>query len=99
LNSSALESSRQFEASGDLDYISQAIEIQTLVIGLTYDGYESLPGFLNNLGNFLMHRFQHAGNTDDLAEAISAQRRAVVMTPEEDAYLHLRARLFCKLSL
>ena len=87
LNSSALQNSREFEATGDLEYLDQAIEIQTLAIGLAYDGYESLPGFLNNLGNCLMHRFQQAGNTDDLAEGISAQRRAVDLTPEGDAYL------------
>ncbi|KAH6905616.1 CHAT domain-containing protein [Coprinopsis sp. MPI-PUGE-AT-0042] len=44
-------------------------------------------GHLNNLGISFKCRFEHTGDLSDIAEAISAQRRAVQLTPKGHANL------------
>ncbi|KAH6904727.1 CHAT domain-containing protein [Coprinopsis sp. MPI-PUGE-AT-0042] len=78
---------RQFERTGDLVTVTEAIAVLYTAVQLTPEGHADLPGRLTNLGISFRRRFECTGNLSDMAEAISAQHRAVQLTPEGHADL------------
>ncbi|KAH6918213.1 CHAT domain-containing protein [Coprinopsis sp. MPI-PUGE-AT-0042] len=87
LNNSAVGLIKQFERTGDLSTISQAIAVLHRAVQLTPKGHACLPGCLSNLGSSFQRRFEHTGDLSDIAKAISVQHRAVQLTPEGHADL------------
>ncbi|KAH6880957.1 CHAT domain-containing protein [Coprinopsis sp. MPI-PUGE-AT-0042] len=87
LNNSGAGLLMQYERTGDLETITEAIALLHRAVQLTPKGHANLPGCLSNLGTSFQRRFEHAGDLADMAEAISAQRRAVQLTPEGHADL------------
>ncbi|KAH6867440.1 CHAT domain-containing protein [Coprinopsis sp. MPI-PUGE-AT-0042] len=78
---------RQFERTGDLETITEAIAVLHRAVQLTPEGHANLPGRLTNLGISFRRRFECTGDPSDIAEAISTQRRAVQLTPKGHANL------------
>ncbi|KAH6880938.1 hypothetical protein BKA70DRAFT_1206405 [Coprinopsis sp. MPI-PUGE-AT-0042] len=87
LNNSGVGLLREYERTGDLETVTEAIAVLHRVVQLTPKGHVNLPGCLSNLGTSFQHRFEHAGDLADIAEAISAQRRAVQLNPKGHANL------------
>ncbi|KAH6880965.1 CHAT domain-containing protein [Coprinopsis sp. MPI-PUGE-AT-0042] len=87
LNNSGVGLLRQYERTGDLETVTEAIAVLHRAVQLTPKGHANLPGNLSNLGTSFQHRFERAGDLADMAEAISAKHRAVQLTPEGHADL------------
>ncbi|KAH6888936.1 CHAT domain-containing protein [Coprinopsis sp. MPI-PUGE-AT-0042] len=87
LNNSGVDLMRQFERTGDLATVTEAITVLFRAVQLTPKGHADLPVCLNNLGTSFQHRFERTGDLSDIAEAISAQRHAVQLTPKGHADL------------
>jgi len=51
------------------------------------EGHTSLPGRLNNFGNTFLRHFEHAGDLDDISQAIRNHQRVVCHTPDGHARL------------
>ncbi|KAH6904715.1 CHAT domain-containing protein [Coprinopsis sp. MPI-PUGE-AT-0042] len=87
LNNSGVDLMRQFERTGDLATVTEAITVLYRAVQLTPKGHADLPGRLSNLGNSFLCRFENTGDLSDIAEAISAQHRAVQLTHKGHADL------------
>ncbi|KAH6881193.1 hypothetical protein BKA70DRAFT_1575486 [Coprinopsis sp. MPI-PUGE-AT-0042] len=87
LNNIGVDMMREFERTGDLVTVNEAMEVLDRAVKLTPKGHADLPACLNNLGTSFQRRFEHTGDLSDIAEAISAQRRAMQLTPEGHADL------------
>ncbi|KAH6881201.1 CHAT domain-containing protein [Coprinopsis sp. MPI-PUGE-AT-0042] len=87
LNSTGVDLVRQFERTGDLVTITEAIAVLYSAVQLTPESHADLPGRLTNLGISFRRRFEHTGDVSDMAEAISVQHKAVQLTSEGHADL------------
>ncbi|KAH6888900.1 CHAT domain-containing protein [Coprinopsis sp. MPI-PUGE-AT-0042] len=87
LNNIGVDMMREFERTGDLITVNEAIAVLYRAVQLTPEGHADLPGHLNNLGISFKCRFEHTGDLSDITEAISAQHRAVQLTPKGHADL------------
>ncbi|KAH6910829.1 CHAT domain-containing protein [Coprinopsis sp. MPI-PUGE-AT-0042] len=87
LNDSGVGLMRQFERTGDIETVTEAIAVLHRVVQLTPKGHVDLPGRLNNLASLFQGRFEHTGELSDIDKAISAQCRAMQLTPEGHADL------------
>ncbi|KAH6910854.1 CHAT domain-containing protein [Coprinopsis sp. MPI-PUGE-AT-0042] len=87
LNACGVGLTRQFERTGDLETITQAIAVLHRAVQLTPEGHAYMPNGLNNLGVSFKRRFEHTGDISDITKAISFQRRAVQLIPKGHANL------------
>ncbi|KAH6904689.1 TPR-like protein [Coprinopsis sp. MPI-PUGE-AT-0042] len=98
LNNSGVDLMRQFDRTGDLATVNEAITLLYRAVQLTPKGHVNLPSRLNNLGSSFLRRFERMGDLSDIAEGISSLRRAVQLTPEGHAglpaYLNNLGNLF-----
>ena len=69
--------------AGNLDALSQAIDLLRQAVALTPADHPELGGYLSNLGNALLARFERTGAQADLDEAITVGRQAVTLTPTD----------------
>lgn len=67
----------QYGLEGKLSDLERAIGCIERVIELTDEDHPCFPEYLGILGNFLLARFEHLGDTQYLADAIYEQERAV----------------------
>ncbi|KAF6756992.1 CHAT domain-containing protein [Ephemerocybe angulata] len=61
--------------------LDEAISSQRRVLRCSPADHPIFPGFLNNLANFVLHRFKHSGDVFNLNEAISIYENAAQLTP------------------
>ncbi|KAH6888911.1 TPR-like protein [Coprinopsis sp. MPI-PUGE-AT-0042] len=87
LNDIGVDMMREFERTGDLVTVNEAMAVLYRVVQLTPEGHANLPACLNNLGSSFQRRFERTGDLSDIAEAISAKHRVVQLTPEGHADL------------
>ncbi|KAH6871955.1 CHAT domain-containing protein [Coprinopsis sp. MPI-PUGE-AT-0042] len=78
---------RQFERTGNLGTVTEAIAVLYKAVQLTPQGHAALPAHLNVLGISFQRRFERTRDPSDIAEAISAQSRSVQLTPKGHATL------------
>ncbi|KAJ3550402.1 hypothetical protein NMY22_g513 [Coprinellus aureogranulatus] len=83
LHNTAVQLKNQFEATGSLDTITEAIEVQERALQLLPEPHpDVLPGAVNNLASLLCLRYERTGDMSDLAESLATRRRLVMLTPE-----------------
>ncbi|KAF6754601.1 CHAT domain-containing protein [Ephemerocybe angulata] len=73
---------RQFEKTGNLVAIDEAIGIQERAIQLTPADHPTLRSTLNDLGNSFLARYERTNDVLDVTKAIDALKRSVELTPE-----------------
>ncbi|KAJ3531711.1 hypothetical protein NMY22_g8039 [Coprinellus aureogranulatus] len=71
----------QFERTGNIEHLNEAILLEKKALELTPDNHPNLPIRLSNLGRSLLSQFKHSGSVGYLDEAILSQRRAVELAP------------------
>ncbi|KAF5347420.1 hypothetical protein D9758_011267 [Tetrapyrgos nigripes] len=67
----------RFERLGNSDDLATAVATQKAAVELVNETDELLPGILNNLGNALQTRFEHAGKVVDIDEAVNVHVRSL----------------------
>ncbi|KAG8793406.1 hypothetical protein FRC16_010958 [Serendipita sp. 398] len=67
---------------GNREDINRKIEIEEEAVRFTPDSHPSKPSQLNNLGNYLLTRFERLGNINDIDSAIARHQAAVNLTPD-----------------
>lgn len=72
----------RYNITRDATDLNSAID-NTRKASLDTAGHPNPAAVSNNLGNMLLRRYEHAGNMDDLQEAISSSQRAVSLVPED----------------
>lgn len=73
----------EFEQSGRLEVLNEAIDLLRQLLGLYLPGERGHPEVLGNLGAALLGRFEHDLDTGDLDAAITVLRQAVAITPRD----------------
>ncbi|KAF5331233.1 hypothetical protein D9611_013063 [Ephemerocybe angulata] len=87
LNNDAASLWRNFEQTGELPTLNDAISFVRQAVDLTPQGHADLPSRLSNLGGMLCRRFERTGELADLADAITLQQKGVKLTPRGHADL------------
>ncbi|KAF5338199.1 hypothetical protein D9611_014594 [Ephemerocybe angulata] len=90
LNEHGIAFASQFESTGALEDIAEAISAFQTAIRLAPEGHTELAGWLNNLGNAFLSRFERTGYVHDLGEALRTLGNAVDISPENDKDLPSR---------
>ncbi|CAE6438196.1 unnamed protein product [Rhizoctonia solani] len=80
----------EFERSGKLDDLEEAIECSVKLISLTPDWYPDLHVRLASLSVMYYTRFQNLGNLEDLDKDIDYSLRAFSLTPKGHPRLAMR---------
>ncbi|KAG8817399.1 hypothetical protein FRC17_011248, partial [Serendipita sp. 399] len=78
----ALHQLRDFEGSGNLDILEQAISQFQFLVGMVHEVDPNLPVILQNLGICLGYRFKRLGNIEDLEGSIAQNEAAINFTPD-----------------
>ena len=88
LNDAGITAIRQYQTSGQVADLNQAVEFWHRALNLTPFDSPDRPGHLNNLGNGLSDRYARTGELADLEAAISASQQAVQATPPNSPGRH-----------
>ncbi|CAE6541290.1 unnamed protein product [Rhizoctonia solani] len=72
----------QFQRSGELKDLEDAINYISQAIDQVPDGYLELPKWLSSLAMSRNDRFRHLGELQDLEKALKCRSRALNLTPE-----------------
>ncbi|KAF6755206.1 CHAT domain-containing protein [Ephemerocybe angulata] len=81
-NHRGLDCFEEFQATGELSTLQDAIFMLLQAVNLTAPGHTNLPSRVNNLASLLAKRFERTGELSDMAHAIQLQQMVVDQIPK-----------------
>ncbi|KAH6883559.1 CHAT domain-containing protein [Thelonectria olida] len=83
LNNLGISLERQYERTGEMAELEEAIGIARQAVDSTPDDHPDRAACLSSLGNQLGRRYKRTGKVANLEEAISIARQVVNLTPDD----------------